>query len=190
MKLRGIKRKLIRSWIGTLFLHLLLLPPWTIYLAVKPIQHWSTADVLSILCLWISGYIVLFWTLYLWGAGSRSIKHILLRYGSFLYRIGQLCTILILLFSVIEVTSRIVLYSGILGKSLTSGYCFFWGVIGVQGIQHYLYKMTSSSPGGKDGLFEMIERKQSINWYKPLGGSIGVELRRLNHVDKNRCNHE
>jgi hypothetical protein len=177
MKLKGIKKKLIRSWIGTLFLHILLLPPWTIYLARKPIQNWSAADVVSVLCLWISGYIILFWTLYLWGVGSRTIKHILLRYGSFLYRAGQLCTILLLVFSGIEVASRIVFNAGVLGEPVT---WFFWGVIAAQGVQHYLYKMTSSSPGGKDGLFEMIEGKQPINWYKPLGGSIGVELRRLN----------
>lgn len=177
MKLKGIKKKLIRSWIGTLFLHILLLPPWTIYLARKPIQNWSAADVVSVLCLWISGYIILFWTLYLWGVGSRTIKHILLRYGSFLYRVGQLCTILLLVFSGIEVASRIVFNAGVLGEPVA---WFFWGVIAAQGVQHYLYKMTSSSPGGKDGLVEMIEGKQPINWYKPLGGSIGVELRRLN----------
>jgi hypothetical protein len=180
MKPKGIRKKLIRSWVGTLFLHVLLLPPWTVYLAVKPIQAWSVADVLSVLCLWISGYIVLFWTLYLWGAGSRTIKRVLLKYGSLPYRFGQLFTILLLVFIAIQVASEVVLNSGVLGEPFTLEYCFFWGVIVAQGIQHYLYKMTSSSPRGKDGLFEMLERKQPIDWCKPLGGSIGVELRRLN----------
>jgi hypothetical protein len=176
---KRIKKRLIRSWLGTIFLHVLLLPPGAIYLAVQPVQNLSVADIPIALFIAISGYIVLFWTLYLWGAGSQTIKRILLRYGSPLYQIGQLCTILLLLFMVTKFISGMVFNSDILGRSFTRGEWAFLGCVLAQGIQHYLYKMTSESPQGKDGLLDMLERKQPISWYRPLGGSIGVELRRL-----------
>lgn len=179
MKLKGIKKQLIRSWVGTIFLHILLLPPWAISLVVKPVHQWSVVDIPIALFLVISGYIVLFWTLYIWGVGSHTIKRVLLRYGSPLHRIGQICTILLLVFMVAKAISGVVFNSDVLGEPFTLGYWGFLVSIEAQGIQHYLYKMTSASPKGKDGLFEMLEGRQSVSWSSPLGGSIGVELRRL-----------
>jgi hypothetical protein len=179
MKLKRIKKQLIRSWLGTIFLHVLLLPPWAIYLVVKPIHQWSIVDIPIALFVVISGYIVLFWTLYLWGVGSHTIKRILLKYGLPLHRIGQVCTILLLVFMVTKAISDLVLNSDVLGEPFTLGYWGFFLVAEAQGIQHYLYKITSASPKGKDGLVEMLERKQPVSWYSPVGGSIGVQLRRL-----------
>lgn len=179
MKIKGIKKKLIRSWVGTIFLHMLLSPPWAIYLVVKPIQQWSVVDIPITMFIVISGYIILFWTLHLWGAGSHTIKRVLLRYGSPLHQLGQLCTILLLGFMVTKAISDTVFNSDILGEPFTLDYWCLFVFAEAQGIQHYLYKMTSVSPRGKDGLFEMLERRQPVSWYSPLGGSIGVELRRL-----------
>jgi WD40 repeat protein len=48
-----------------------------------------------------------------------------------------------------------------------------------QGLHHFFYKFTSGSPSRLDGLLDQIERGKPIDWQYPVGGSIGVELRRL-----------
>jgi hypothetical protein len=174
-----IRRALLRSWLGTLFIHALLLPPWLLLLASKPWQQWTVSDLALAMFLFLSAGIIVFWTLRLWGAGSLAARDLLLRYGVPLLRTGQLCTVLLLAFLAAKLMVDGWLRPQALWEPWTWGYWALIVVAAAQGIQHYLYKFTSASATGKDGLLEQLERGQVINWHSPMGGSIGVELRRL-----------
>jgi hypothetical protein len=179
MAFTTIRRALLRSWLGTLSIHVLLLPPWLLYLARKPWQQWSVADVPLVMFLVLSAGIVAFWTLRLWGAGSRVGRRLLLGPGVWLFRAGQLCTLLLLAYMIAKLTVDGMPGSRAWGEPWTSGEWALYAVAASQGIQHCLFKFTSASPAGRNGWFELLEQGQAKDWRSPLGGSIGVELRRL-----------
>ncbi|MEA5513898.1 hypothetical protein [Nodularia sp. UHCC 0506] len=61
----------------------------------------------------------------------------------------------------------------------------FWLLLGLaiaQGLQHFVYKFTSSSSSRPDGLLDQIGTHKAIDWQYPIGGSIGIELRRLRRL--------
>jgi len=57
-----------------------------------------------------------------------------------------------------------------------SKYWIFYGWAFVEGVHHYLYKLSF---GKKDTLKYVVESRNLIHINRPLGGAIGIQLKKL-----------
>jgi hypothetical protein len=96
-----------------------------------------------------------------------------------IHLLGQATTLLILLIGAIR------LMPGVWTEKeffLLPDRSLFWimqSIAAAQGLHHFFYKFTSGSSSRLDGLLDQIERGKPIDWQYLVGGSIGIELRRL-----------
>lgn len=182
-----MKKYLVGQWVGISFIHWLIIFTWGIYLTTYPLSNWSLYHLEIALSVFLSSLIVCFWTIYLLNCYFRLTAKSIIRFWLPVFRViyvlGQTTTLLIVMIGTVKVLLGFLSSEVFFRLSDRLG---FWIVISLaiaQGLQHYFYKFLSGSTSRLDGLLDRIGRDEPIDWRYPIGGSIGVELRRLRRIE-------
>ena len=156
--------------------HCLPLASAVIYVAFS--RRFDLIDDWAIICYsQIALSIILFWFVRLHWIHSNAAKSFLTRCFPPVGFVAQLCTLILLL------TLAALLFSPNSSFALRADFVT-WGFVlfgGMEGVQYFLLKLTSSSRGRSDhhGVVDMIGTLNSVKMLDALGGAIGVELRLL-----------
>jgi hypothetical protein len=93
--------------------------------------------------------------------------------------IGAAVLLLLFLATIVKILN--LPHLGVLSLTTSSRYWVFtaWAII--EGLQHFLYKLSF---GQRDTLGYVLSQGWATTWRIPLGGAIGVQLRRLRRGGK------
>jgi signal transduction histidine kinase len=178
-----MKKYLLKQWVGISFIHWLIGLTFGIYLATFPFAQCFFYKLAIALWVLLSSLILSFWTIYLlsWAfpAFARTIMPFRMPVLKAIYRLGQATTLLILLIGAVRLLPGVWTEEEFFHLPDGSLFWIMQSIAISQGLHHFFYKFTSGSPSRLDGLLDQIERGKPIDWQYPVGGSIGVELRRL-----------
>ncbi|WP_430687576.1 hypothetical protein [Leptolyngbya sp. AN02str] len=178
-----MKKYLLKQWAGISFIHWLIGLPLGMYLATYPLAQWFFYKLAIALWVFLSGLILSFWTIYLlsWAlpAFARAIMQLRISVFKTIHRLGQATTLLILLIGAVRLLPGVWTEGDFFHLPDRSLFWIMQAIAIAQGLHHFFYKFTSGSSSRLDGLLDQIERGKPIDWQSPVGGSIGVELRRL-----------
>ncbi|PSB12969.1 hypothetical protein C7B61_07750 [filamentous cyanobacterium CCP1] len=194
---RKMKFKTLRTsylwgkWLGIASIHWLFALGWL--LINDPPSRWTIDEVVLISLSALSSLILCFWTIYLLGGYFRPVARYVIRFRlplfQAIYALGRAITGLVVLMGAAKLLPG-VLPDGEFFRS--SDREFFWVITLLaiaQGLQYFFYKFTSGSPSRHKGLSDQIEKGQPIDWRYPMGGEIGVELRRLRRLAQRSRRH-
>lgn len=182
-----MRQYFFHQWVGISFVHWLIAPLLGIYLATYPLSRWSFYQVATALWFLLFSLILCFWTVYLlsyyFHPLARLVMQFRLRVFRAIYALGRVTTLLIVLMGAIRLPPAALPDEAFFRLADDFGFWLFQSIAIAQGLHHFFYKFTSGSRLRSDGLLDQIGKGKPIDWKSPIGGSIGLELRRMRRIE-------